>query len=147
MRGFTLGGTFAYTDARFTQDIPLLAYHSGDPLPQTPRYSGSLTADFSQPLAGDWTAHLGGGVRMESSRESNNFQGTVFREPGYGALDLNADVSNGRYTLRVFAKNVTDERAFDSISGVRNALTGEFAKVSGVIIQPRTVGLAVDAKF
>ena len=63
-------------------------------------------------------------MRLESSRQSNNFQGTVFREPGYAALDLDADVSNGRYTLRLFAKNVTDERAFDSISGIRNALTG-----------------------
>ena len=40
--GLTLGGTFAYIDARFTQDIPLLQYRSGDPLPQTPRFSGSV---------------------------------------------------------------------------------------------------------
>lgn len=145
--GLTLGGTFAYTDARFTQNIATLQYHDGDPLPQTPRYSGSVTADYSHPLTGDWTAHLGGGVRLTSSRQSGNFQGTVFREPGYAALDLDADVSNGRYTVRLFAKNVTDERAYDNIFGIRNAFTGMFAKLSGTVIQPRTVGLAVDAKF
>ncbi|MEP6967050.1 MAG: TonB-dependent receptor, partial [Pseudomonadota bacterium] len=117
--GLTLGGTFAYTDARYTQDVPSLSAHSGDPLPQTPRFSGSVEADYSHPLNGDWTAHLGGGLRLQSSRRSGNFQGTVFREPGYAALDLDADVSNGRYTLRLFAKNVTDERAYENITGIR----------------------------
>lgn len=147
VNGLTLGGTFAYTDAHYAQDVPSLSAHSGDPLPQTPKFSGSVRVDYSYPVNADWTAHLGGGLRLVGNRKSSSFSGTVFSEPAYGALDLNADIGNGRYTVRIFARNVADTRGYENISGIRDALTGAFAKVSGVIIQPRTVGLALDAKF
>ncbi len=147
VRGLTFGGTFAYIDARFTQPVPSISALKGDPIPETPRFSGSVTLDYSHPLAGGWTGHIGGGVRLQSSHDSLYYGGASYKVPGYSALDLSADVSNGRYTVRLFAKNATNSRGYADYVGVSNLLTGAITKFEGLIIQPRTVGLALDAKF
>ena len=146
--GLTVGGTFDYTFAAFTAPVTLIGAHDGSPLPQTPRFSGSIQANYTHPLVRDWTYQVGGAVRLQDFRYSaTNYSTLFFREPGYGALDLNASVQNRRYTVRLFAKNVTDERTYDNYVGDNSLLTGTPPQVNGVLIQPRTVGLAVDAKF
>jgi iron complex outermembrane recepter protein len=66
--------------------------------------------------------------------------------PEYDVVDLNADIQFDAMTVRVFVKNVTDERAF----------TGGGTTVDGLnvpvrldlnVLQPRTVGLSVDVQF
>ncbi len=152
--GLTLGGTFNYTYAVFTSvdpaTAPTFGAEPGSPLTQTPRFSGSVQANWLHPLVADWTYGVGGALRMQSSRitAGNYFTpqeapgaGLYYREPGYGALDLNASISNTRYTVRLFAKNITDTRSYNSYA----ALNGP--QIEGILIQPRTVGLSVDAKF
>jgi iron complex outermembrane recepter protein len=95
-----------------------------------------------------WNGHVGAGFRWVSSQWSEvESSSTAIRTPSFGALDLNADVSNGRYTIRVFAKNVTDERAYPTVFANFNFLTGEVINALGTPIQPRTVGIEVDCKF
>ena len=72
---------------------------------------------------------------------------TAIRTPAYGAMDLSADFSNGRWTVRVYAKNVWDERAYPTVFLNTNALTGDVVDALGTPIQPRTVGVEVDCKF
>jgi iron complex outermembrane receptor protein len=95
-----------------------------------------------------WNGHVGAGFRWVSSQYSEvQSSSTAIRTPSYGALDLNADVSNGRYTIRVFAKNVTDKRAYPTTFSNFNFVTGEVINALGTPIQPRTVGIEVDCKF
>ncbi len=95
-----------------------------------------------------WNGHVGAGFRWVSSQWSEvESSSTAIRTPSYGALDLNADVSNGRYTIRVFAKNVTDKRAYPTVFANFNFLTGEVINALGTPIQPRTVGIELDCKF
>ncbi len=54
----------------------------------------------------------------------------------YQALDLNVGVFDERWTLSLFARNVFGEQAF--ISGGMNSAT---------VLQPRTVGVSLDAHF
>ena len=143
-----LGGTFAFTDAKLTQDVPALSGFNGDPLPLVPRYSGSLQADYSQSLTGEWTGHAGAGLRMSGSEISALPKNpSSFRLPGYGLLDLNMDVSNNRHTLRLFVKNLTDHRAYLNYDPLVNGATGQMAQLEGVLVQPRTIGLAGDVRF
>jgi outer membrane receptor protein involved in Fe transport len=72
---------------------------------------------------------------------------TAFKLAGYGALDLSASLSNSRWTVRLFARNVTNEGAYVGMLPIANALTGSNVQVEGTLIQPRTVGLALDANF
>jgi len=147
IRGLTLAGTFDYTDAVFTEAVPALGAVNGSPLPQTPRFSGSFQVNYTHPLVDDWSYQVGGGVRLESARYSAvNYTDLFFREDGYGALDLNASLQNSRYTVRLYVKNATDARGY-TYAANNSALTGTPPQVSGFLMQPRTVGLAVDAKF
>ena len=148
MPGLTVGGTFDYTYAVFTDAVATLGAHDGSPLPQTPRFSGSVQANYVHPLINDWSFGIGAGLRLQDFRYSAaNYTDLFFREPGYGALDANISIQNARYTVRLFAKNLTDTRTYDSYNADNSALTGAPPQVNAILIQPRTVGLAVDARF
>ena len=146
--GLTLGGNFTYTDAILTADALGAGGKNGDRLPGIPRFSGAVTAEYSQPIRDGWSYRVGGGRRAQDNRFSGvQSSPTTFREPGYASLDLNAALFNDRYTVRLFAKNITDERVFLNDVAVQNGATVAVTYVSGVILQPRTIGVALDARF
>ncbi|MDQ6911337.1 MAG: TonB-dependent receptor [Verrucomicrobiota bacterium] len=169
--GLRLGVNGSYTDATFDAAVPALGALAGDRLPNIPQWQGSITADYyfplwgahSQPVAtsgkdgktmmvpgtaqtAGWNGHLGFGVRLVGDRRSASARGQTFPLDSYGALDLNADISNDHWTVRLFVKNVTDERAYQNIDAFPTLL-GTIDHLQGVPIQPRTVGVEVDFKF
>ena len=169
--GLQLGLNGSYTDSTFDNDTPSLSAKAGDRLPNIPQWQGSITVDYytplwgahSQPIAADgkdgkttivpgttqspgWIGHVGLGVRLVGDRRSTPVLGQDFPLGSYGALDLNADISNDHWTVRVFARNVTDERAYQNIDAFPT-LVGTIDHLQGVPIQPRTVGVEVDFKF
>ena len=140
--------TANYTDAEFTQAVPSIGAADGDRMPFIPTWSGSLRADYNWPVAGDWAAHLGGGFRLVGARFSSGpLLADEFKTGAYGALDMNADLSDSRYTIRLFAKNLTNRHAYLTDTANQNGLTGDIVDVEGTVIQPRTIGLALDFKF
>jgi iron complex outermembrane recepter protein len=142
--GLTVAGTFAYTDAKLKDDAPSIGGVAGEQLAYVPHYSGSLQADYTAEVGAGWKAHGGGALRLQGRRFSG--VGTqAFVIPGYAALDLNADISRGRYTFKLFAKNVTNRVAYD-FYGPRFS-GGALTELGSTLIQPRTVGVAVDLKF
>ena len=56
-------------------------------------------------------------------------------------------MSNDRWTVRLYMKNATDERAYGNLTNLPNALTRQVMKVTGVPLQPRTIGVGFDVKF
>jgi len=95
-------------------------------------------ADYNWPLAGDWTAHLGAGLRLVGARySSGRCFADEFKTGAYGAMDLNADLSDSRYTVRLFAKNLTNRHAYLTDTANQNGLTGDIVDVEGTVIQPR----------
>ena len=170
--GLRLGLNGSYTDATFDKDAPSISAKAGDRLPNIPQWQGSITADYYFPLWGShseaavlpsgkdgktvvagtavqtpgWNGHVGAGVRIVGERRSTPVFGQDFPLDSYAALDLNADISNDRWTVRVFVKNVTDERAYQTIDAFPTLL-GTIDHLNGIPIQPRTVGAEVDFKF
>lgn len=143
-----LDGTFAYVDAVLTQDAPAISGLSGDRLPYIPRYSGSVRASYEWPVFGDWSANLGAGLRLVGARFSQvNSAPTSFELRSYAVLDLNATLSNGRYALRFFAKNVTNRDAYLTYNVLQNGATNAVTQIEAAVLQPRVLGLAIDAKF
>ncbi len=65
----------------------------------------------------------------------------------YGAADLNADISNDRWTVRLYVKNLTDRRVYTNESASLNAADGTIAQVRAVPLTPRTVGVGFDVNF
>ncbi|RYD60760.1 MAG: TonB-dependent receptor [Sphingomonadales bacterium] len=141
--GFNVGANFAYTDAKCTETTASCT--DGDQLPSVPKISAAMTADYSFAVGGSAQGRLGGMVRIVGDRISA-LQSSGLSVPidGYAALDLNAAVTfNDKWTLRAYARNVTDAEGRIS-SNVATTNPGFLATVP---LQPRTLGLAIDLSF
>jgi iron complex outermembrane recepter protein len=148
MAGLRFGLNGAYTDAVITEDVASLGGLNGDRLPNIPKWSWSLTADYSWAVNANWTGRVGGGVRYVGST-SSGFEHNPLTLPqdNYTAIDLNGDVSNDHWTFRVFVKNLTDKRAYLNLTALTNAGTGDVDHINAVPLEPRTVGVGFDYKF
>ncbi len=149
VEGLRLGANGAYTDAKLKADMPPGAGGlDGDRLPYIPKWSGSLTADYRAALSDTLGLQLGGGLRYTGSRLSDvESSPLAIKTSGYTALDLNAAVTiDERWTLRAYARNVTDSGG----AVTRGLSTDALGGVNYVVVvptQPRTVGLALEVAF
>ncbi len=172
-----LGFNANYTDATLSEDLPPLFIPSppyvvqlnnglqGDVLPYIPKYSWSATADYYFAIGGDWEGNVGAGLRWVDSRPTQTSERQVIRttdtppvvvddtttppiEVGsYESLDVYAGIANDHWSIRAYMKNVTDERAYQTIADRTNALTGEVQYQVGAPLRPRTFGIEVDYRF
>ena len=148
MQGLEFRVTAAYIDAVLTQDAPTANGAKGDRLPLVPQFSASLRADYQHAAFGDWIYRVGAGLRHVGKRYSVGLLALDgIATDGYDALDLNADLSDSRLTVRVFAKNVTDKRAYLSAFSFPDLSGAVVVQNEGTVLQPRTVGVSVDYKF
>lgn len=133
-----LGLNAAYTDATLDQDEPSLGAVKGDRLPQSAKFNGTITLDYTSDLGADYTLQLGAIWRYVGPRNTDFLtQPGSVRLDSYQSGDLSIGVSHGPWTANLFVRNVANEYAI-----VNN---GGFA--DGPILQPRLVGLSVDARF
>ena len=174
IKSLSFGINGAYTDATLSDDAPSLGGLAGDRLPNIPIFSGSFTADYFFPLwgghyetvpvaggkdgketaapsaltrSGGWNGHLGLGVRYVGETKSEvESSPNAFQQDSYAALDFSADVSNGPCTIRIFARNVTDNRAYETVAPI-NDIFGAVDRLSAVPIEPRTIGVEFDFRF
>ena len=142
-----IGVNAAYTDAQLTSPAEGIAAAR---LGNTPRWGVSAVLDYELALANRWIAHVGGGWRYVGE------QGTAIAArlgadnsyvlPPYGALDLAADLARGNWTIRLFARNVTDRRAYIGGGLAVDADNVPYG-IDANVLQPRTVGISVDVGF
>ena len=143
---WSLIGKAAYTDAKFTEDAPGLGALSGDRLPDSPTFSGSLQANYTFAVAGN-PAYAGVGYRHVGKRDAGIPGGSSlpsYKLPSYSLTDIQAGVDINRVSIGVFVRNVFDKRAQLSAYTAFLPLGGN-ALVS--VAQPRTFGLTVSASF
>jgi len=145
LRGLTLRFNTAYTRPVLTSDIPALGYHTGDQLALTPNWSASFLSDYLVPITANWNAVFDAVYRYVGERYTLvSSDPNAMRLPSYAALDLNSGVSNNRWAVRLFVKNVTDKRGYISETPLSAPSSGT---ADLVILQPRTVGLSIDSAF
>jgi outer membrane receptor protein involved in Fe transport len=143
VQGLRIGGNLAYTDARLQEDVPALQARDGDRVPSVPRWTASLTSSYSFPLAAVASGEVGFGYRYvgetEYPFESNP---TSYALDAYSLLDAYAAATFERFNVRLFARNLLDERAYSSVLG-----GGGPGAVQLTLVQPRTIGVSVDVTF
>ena len=66
--------------------------------------------------------------------------------PSYAVLDTYGQVSGGRLALRVFARNLTDKRAYLTRFTFTDASNAP-VQVVDKLVQPRTLGVGVSYLF
>ena len=144
-----------YTDAQLTDDTDpiVVGGAAGDPLPYAPEWASTLDVTYEWTAFGDNTAHVGGAWRYvgEQSTGFPGVGGILFGAeqielPSYNILDLRAGVEFDAFSLDVFARNVTDERAVTQFGGFGQTLP-DAPNGSAVLVRPRTIGVSLSARF
>jgi len=144
--GLSLTGMFAYMDAKLVQAAPDVGGSAGETLPNTPKTSFALSADYSFPI-GAWTGSAGATYKYTDDRKAGFDDATQFVQydlPSFDAIDLRAGLSKDSWSFNLYARNVTDERGQLSAYTGFSALGGP-ARVS--VIRPRTIGLLIGKQF
>ncbi|MCO5791618.1 MAG: TonB-dependent receptor [Blastomonas sp.] len=165
----SIQGTYAYLDARLTQDVPaLIAVNSpagiypsrpirldalaGDRLPGSARNSGSLGATYTAPLGegsivADWTATYRGSVvtRIGWDRAFGD------KLPGFTTHRASVFYDTEKFSIGVFAGNIFDKYAVGSVSndrsrvGLNDGVRLRYFRQN--VINPRTFGIEARFKY
>ena len=148
-----LGANLSYTDAVLTDAVPSITAAAGARLPYVPLWSGSLTADYSAPIAGPWRGFIGGGYRYVGSRFSDVQGSTSNGEPqgvkvgADNVVDLHLGARTHDLTLTLFAKNLFNEHAYLSPTNYFFDALGAPIDIKAPLMQPLTVGVSIDKSF
>jgi outer membrane receptor protein involved in Fe transport len=165
----SIHGTYSYTDAELTQDVPgiltiretpgdysnrfvQLDALDGDRLPGSPKNSGSLGATYTMPLTnGDlianWTATYRGNVvtRLGWDRSYGD------KLPSYVLHRASLTYEADPISLTLFANNIFDKYAVAAVDndrsriGVNDGATVRYYRQT--VINPRTFGIEGRYKF
>jgi iron complex outermembrane receptor protein len=118
-----------------------------------PRWAGGITAHYDWALSGQWRANVGAGVRYVGEQWTfapsppSPVTAANTRNPAYTVGDLHAGLSNDRFSINLFVRNLTDERVYLNQTAVQDPFTANVTAIKAVPLEPRTIGISVDAKF
>jgi iron complex outermembrane receptor protein len=121
---------------------------AGTELPVTPKLKGNLTARYEFSI-GEFDAHIQGSVVAQSGAWTDLRlleRSIIGRQDGFTAYDFTTGVDRTGWSLELFIKNLTDERAslYRYAECVETVCGGQTYIVPN---QPRTVGLRIGRKF
>lgn len=137
VRDLRLSGALSYSDARLRDPGALFpAGTANDPLPLVTPWTASAAAEWTFVRFGAWEGRARSGVRYFDSTSYRFFDPAGAPIPSATLVDASINLSNERYTLGLFARNLTNARR------VYIAVP-----VEQVIGEPRVVGLRLDARF
>jgi iron complex outermembrane recepter protein len=143
---FTVVGAVGITDAELHEDAPDLGGKKGDPLPNTPKFTGTLSGDYVFPLA-SYNAFAGATLRHVSERVASfnmNTSEPQYHLPEYTTTDVRTGLDIGDARAQLYVRNVFDSRGQLS-ADTTFTVTGGPAEVS--LLQPRTIGISVSTRF
>jgi len=153
LRGLAFGYYAAYTQSAFTHVSPYAPYQlTGFQLENVPKWDMSITVSYDWMLSNLWHARAGGDFRSVGREwatyvQSRSLGGYPTSElPSYTVADLNAGVARGSVSLKLFARNLANKRAYlNSLVIVNDYNTP--VQAENYILQPRTVGIGLDYTF
>ncbi len=130
----TFTGSLGYIDAKFKQYIANIGGVPTDvaafrKIQNTPAWTGSAGLDYAMAI-GDGRLNLTGGMSFKSRTTNFEVPNPFLDQPSYQLFDASIvyHAPDGRWTLGVYGKNLTDERiktsGYTFIAG--NATTGVF---------------------
>ncbi len=146
LHGLTFQWTGAYTDAKLTSDAPALNAVSGAELPYAPKWGTSLDGVYEWPLFASFKGFVGATWSFVGSRTSD-FGSSAAAIPGqielpsYNTTALRLGIENDLYRVSLYGKNLSDAR------GITDYASSGSPYSEVTVIQPRTIGIVLSAKF
>jgi iron complex outermembrane recepter protein len=147
VHGLALQWTGAYTDAKLTTDAPAVHGNSGDRLPYAPKWSTSFDGEYDWAAFADFKYFVGATWSYVGARETGfgtDVTGlTQVRLSSYNTYAARVGLDNLRYRVTLYGKNLSDSRGITNyVSQGAPGLNGDVS-----VIQPRTIGVTLSAKF
>ena len=144
-RDFMVTGAFAYQRAYLTEDAADLGGKEGERLPNVPRFTAALNADYSVRSLSLLPA-VGASVRYVTDRFSS-FDGSTsfaqYRLPAYTTVDVRSGMPVGPVSLQVYVHNLFDRHGELSAFSAYSAP----GTTSVSILTPRTIGISAATHF
>lgn len=141
--GLSLAVNAAYTDAALNAAVPELEARKGERLPATPRFAGSVNADYRWAAGGGVEAFGRAALRYIGRRPVSFDASTTspqFMMKAAALVDLRAGIEQGGYEIALQVTNL-----FDAQAQMYGTTTYGHANIS--IAQPRSYGLSVTKRF
>jgi iron complex outermembrane recepter protein len=147
LHGLTLQWTGAYTDAKLTTPAPAVHGNTGDRLPYAPKWGTSLDGEYERAAFANFNYFVGATWSYMGTRQtdfgSDVTLTTQVSLPSYNTYAARLGLDNTRYRVTLYGKNLSDSRGITSyVSQGAPGLNGDIA-----VIQPRTIGVTLSAKF
>ncbi|WP_161989080.1 TonB-dependent receptor [Sphingomonas glacialis] len=167
----TIGGNAAYIDAKFADfpngtcnyptqpgcflsttipgtstTVPATRFFNttGQVLPNSPKFTYSLTASYDAPLSDAMTGFIRGNYNYRSSVNFSANGDALTAQRGYGIAggQIGVRSTDGRWSAAVFARNLFDTHFLASINN-----GGSYQNAQRTSAAIRTIGLVLDGKF
>lgn len=145
--GLTLNGGLTYVHTRignFTNIDPFGVSRNfqGEAYPNTPKWQGTLAADYEFPLSGNIQGFLGANATMRSKTNGGLGENAILAIDGYTLVDLRAGVSSsdGSWRFSVWGRNVTDKYYWTNAYRIADVS----ARFAG---KPSTYGLTLSYRY
>jgi len=157
--GFELSATFAlkdvlhvsfntaYMDAYAVEALPAAQITAGARF-GLPVWTAAASVDYRLHDVAQWTPRFDASWRYTDSCDPAGFSSQLpqGRIPSYSTVDLNLEVTRGRVTASLYARNLLDVRAYNFGALSINNTTGAHY-FSGTVAEPRVIGLSSRVKF
>ena len=150
-RSLSLYANGSYVDAYLTDDAPLAGGFKGDQLPYSPKWQGTIGAEYEHPLSASVNGRAGISWHYTGSRFSDFNPPLAPDVPGppqhkldsFSQIDAHAGVEMGKFRMDAFVRNLTGARGIVNI-GAFGAFNGD---LPAAVIMPRTFGLSLGVRY
>ncbi len=118
---------------------------AGAELPEAPRYSLAIGAEYSKPLTREWRGYLRADVLARAGSYSDLTNDPATKTESFQTGRIRIGMMSGRWDLSIFGNNLWNERA-----SLRQLPFPQFiSPVSGIaqVITPRRIGLSVRYRY
>lgn len=158
----TLDLNGSYIDAALSEDAPAAGGFKGNALPNSPRWSGTLSGDYEFLPMDQFTPYIGASLHYIGIRgwgfNNNPITGMAIPEgtlPDYATIDVRIGASWDRWSIELYGKNINDAKgiaAFGPFGGSLqtvgfNPLSPFLPAATASIIQPRIFGIVLRGKL
>jgi iron complex outermembrane receptor protein len=139
-----LGLSFAYNEAKLTSTIPGAQGQAGETLEYAPKWSGTISAEYTRQIAADTSAYLRGDFNITSHEFANFDTQSAYRDvAGYSLLNLRLGVKHKAWQGALFVRNALDRRAETELPVANGIDLPTQRRIS--LNRPRTIG--IDIRF
>jgi iron complex outermembrane recepter protein len=132
----------SYNEAKLTSTVPGAQGQAGQTLEYAPRWTGSVSAEYTRDITADTSAYLRGDFNTTSHEFANFNTESVYRDvAGYSLLNLRLGVKHNAWRGGLFVSNALDRHAETELP-VANGIDLQTQR-RVALNRPRTIGLDI----